>query len=491
MNRQLGFLGGGLVLCVACGSAPGAADAGAAVDSGNPLEDAGSVIDSSREDVAVEASTPRADVPAIACNDAIADVYVTPNNLPTMTNSERGDIVRCAFDYALPLPTVQSQVASKGLTTTMTTSVNVYRVAFRTTRGDGSAGVSTARVYLPETPAALPLPVLVAGHPTEGIADSTAPSMSPTSNEDLALPWAGLGGAIIVPDYAGLGNEGVQGYLDNHDQAHSILDGARALRKFLSQGALSKQVGIIGYSQGGGAALSAQALASTYGDGDVAFVVAFAPEWPTRANSFGFVDMLENPTELTIQTGISYDVVEVMRTYAYFANYVGALHADDGFPASERSGFDGAINSMTEVVLGGYLQGVAPTISGFIDDTFRTTVLACIQNGASDPSCVDPGKSYFAFMTNDFVKADPNGAKVLFVQGLADYVMPAPTEAACNIGKLVADGVTPQVCVDAPAQHTDVVGRNMDFVLGWAKAFLAGQPLPACTTDGIMPPCVP
>ncbi len=373
----------------------------------------------------------------------------------------------------------------------MKTSVNVYRIAFRTTRGNGSAGVSTARVYLPQTPAELPLPVLVGAHPTEGIADSTAPSMSPTSNEDLALPWAGLGGAIIVPDYAGLGNEGVQGYLDNHDQAHSVLDGARALRKFLSQGALEKRVGIIGYSQGGGAALSAQALASTYGDGDVAFVIAFAPEWPTRDNSFQFVTMLENPDLLTIETGISYDVVEVMRTYAYFANYVGTKHADDGFPASERSDFDGSINAMNEVVLGGWIQGVAPTISGFIDDTFRTTTLACITKGASDASCVDPGKSFYAFMQNDYVKADPNGAKVLFVQGLADYVMPAPAEGACNVDKLVSDGLEPQVCVDAPAQHTDVVGRNTDFALSWASALLAGKDLPACTQGVIMPPCVP
>ncbi len=477
---------------VACGSSATVGDGGTPEpDAASPVIDAGSIVEASMRDVVVEASTPRADVPAIPCTDAIADVYVTPNNLPTMTNSTRGDIVRCAFDFSLPLPSVQTEVASKGITTTMTTSVNVYRIAFRTYRGNGSAGVSTARVYLPEVPAALPLPVLVAGHPTEGMADSLAPSMDATSNEDLALPWAGLGGAIIVPDYAGLGNEGVQGYLDNHDQAHSILDGARALRKFLSQGALSNQVGLIGYSQGGGAVLSAQALASSYGDGDLAFVVAYAPEWPTRPDSFDFVNMLENPSMLTIETGISYCAVEVMRTYAYFANYVGMPDADDGYPSTTRSGLDGAVTADNEVVLGGYIQAVAPTMAGFIDDTFRSTTLACIQNGANDPSCVDPGKSFYNFMENDFVKNDPNGAKVLFVQGLADYVMPAPMEGACNVDKLVADGLTPQVCVDTPAQHTDVVGRNTDFALTWAKAMLAGQTPPACTTSGVMPPCLP
>jgi len=479
---------------VACGGGAASGDAGTTTnpeDASSPVIEAGSAIDASTRDDALEASTPRIDVPAITCSDSISDVYVTPSNLPTMTNSTRGDIVRCAFDYALALSDVQSEVASKGITTTMTSAVNVYRIAFRTYRGNGSAGVSTARVYLPQLPGALPRPVLVAAHPTDGIADSTAPSMDPTSNEDLALPFAGLGDAIIVPDYAGLGNEGVQGYLDNHDQAHSVLDGARALRNFVSQGALSSQFGVIGYSQGGGAALSAQALDKTYGDGNMTFVVAYAPEWPTRPNSFAFVDMLENPTTLTIETGISYCAVEVMRSYAYFANYVGMNDADDGFPSASRSGFDNAINTMNEVVLGGYIQGVAPTIQGFIDPTFRTTTLACIQNGPNDPGCVDPGKSFYTFMENDFVTNDPNGAKILFVQGLADYVMPAPSEGACNVDKLVADGVTPQVCVDAAAQHTTVVGRNQDFVITWVNAALAGQAAPACTTDGVMPPCVP
>ena len=141
--------------------------------------------------------------------------------------------------------------------------------------------------------------------------------MDATSNRDLALPWAGLGYAVIVPDYAGLGNEGAQGYLDNRDQAHSLLDGARALRKLLSPGALSSDILAVGFSQGGGAVLSAQALAKSYGaDGELVGAIVFAPEWPTRMNSFGFLDLLENPDELTILTGISANVVAVMRSYA-------------------------------------------------------------------------------------------------------------------------------------------------------------------------------
>ncbi len=487
-----GLFGLFVLSLAACSGAPltldagptAADDAGAAAPSpdGGARSDAGAATDAS--------APPRADVPAVPCGDTLDHVYVTPA-LPPMTTAARGDLVRCALDGPTTLAEVKAQVADKGLTTPMTTGVTIYRVAFRTERGDGSPGVSTARVYLPVAPATLPLPVIVVGHPTDGIADGCAPSMDATSNRELALPWAGLGYAVIVPDYAGLGNEGVQGYLDNRDQAHSILDGARALRKLLAPGALSDEVLAVGYSQGGGAVLSAQAIASSYGAGDdLVGVIAFAPEWPTRLNSFDYLDMLRNPDELTIQTGISDNVVAVMRTFGYFFNHAGAGHADDGFPAPARAGFDSAVTSLCQAPLGGWLQGNALHVKDFVDDELRTSLLACVDGGDQAAGCVEPGKSYHAYLESNLVTADPKGAKVLYVQGLSDYIMPAASEAACNVQKLLADGVTPQVCVDAAAQHQTVVDRNADFAIRWGLALLDGQPLPACSDLG-MPPCLP
>ncbi len=373
----------------------------------------------------------------------------------------------------------------------MTSAVTLYRIAFRTERGDGSAGVSTARVYLPQAPRPLPMPLILIGHPTVGLADACAPSMDPASNQDLALPWAGLGYAVIVPDYAGLGNEGTQGYLDNRDTAHSLLDGARALRKLLASGVFSSKILASGFSQGGGAVLSAQALFSTYGaDGDLAGAIVFAPEWPSRLNSFGLVSMLENPTELTIETGISENVVSVLRWYAYFANYLSQADAGDGFPASNQASISAAVNSLCETPLGGYLQGVAVHVGDTMDPTLRSTLLACVQGSGQGSNCVDPGLSAYQFLSANLLTADPQGAPILYVQGLADYVMPAASEAACNLVKLHADGVDPQVCVDALAQHQTVVARNMDFVLEWGQALLAGRTLPSCSSAG-MPVCTP
>jgi dienelactone hydrolase len=452
-------------------------------------DDAGTAADGATNDSS--AAPVRADAPAISCNDAVDDVYTTPSGLPSFSPSARGDVIRCAHDSDLPIAAVQAQLTGATIATPATSGVTLYRIAFRTTRGSGAPGASSARVYLPTTPRALPLPVIVVAHPTEGLASSCAPSKDPTSMEDLALPWASLGFAVVAPDYAGLGNDDVvQGYVDNHDTGYSTLDGARALRKMLSPGALSDKILAVGWSQGGGAVLSAQALAKSYGaDGNLVGVIAFAPEWPTRPNSFGYVDMLKNPTETTIQTGVSSPVVAAMREYAYFTQYLGAAHSTDAFPASARSGVQGAITSMCQTPFGGYLQGSFPTVGQLFDDSFRTALLACVAGNSA--GCVEPAKSYFAFMQSNVLSADPSGAQILFVQGIADAIMPAASEAACNIDKLHADGVTPQVCTDIPAIHENVVPRNMDFALSWGQALLAGTDLPACPSTFGMPPCTP
>jgi predicted esterase len=487
---------------VGCGSSPASLttqpDAEAPVDAApaSTGEDASSSPpDSGAPDTSIDAAPAetgapaRADIPGIACNDTIADVYVTPTGLPPMDDSHRGDIIRCAEDFALEESDAQAEVTAKGITMTATTGVTVYRVAFRTMRGTGAAGVSTARVYLPHTPLPLPLPVIDVAHPTDGIASSCAPSKDPTSNEDLALPWAALGYPAIVPDYAGLGNDDVvQGYLDNHDTAYSTLDGARALRKLMTPGAFSQNVLLVGYSQGGGAVLSAQALAKTYGlDGTLAGIVVFAAEWPTRLNSFGYVDMLNNPTELTVETGVSNSTVYVMRQYAYYGLYDGAANATESFPSAEQSAIGSAVTSLCQTELGGVIQGEYLHLGDLIDPTLASTLLGCINGG----TCVDPGKTYYDFLEQNFVTSDPDGPPILYVQGLSDIIMPPASEAACNIAKLQADGVTPQVCTDSAASHTNVVGRNMQFALQWSQALLGGNDLPACPSSSGMPACTP
>src|SRR6185369_2556209 len=108
------------------------------------------------------------------------------------------------------------------------------------------------------------------------------------------LLFATRGKVAVATDYAGLSTEGVQGYLDNKDTAYSLLDSGRALRKLLGDGATTDRTIALGHSQGGGAVLAAQALAKSYGP-TLTAVAAFAPQYPIRFNSFGFLSALRNP----------------------------------------------------------------------------------------------------------------------------------------------------------------------------------------------------
>ena len=445
-------------------------------------DDAGSPGDGSA------ASPPFVGGPAIACNDTPSGVYVTPSGLSPMTMGARGAIVRCALDTMLSQSDVATELTNASDTgVTATSGVTLYRIAYRTYREDGVPGVATARVYLPTNPRALPLPIIAVAHPTVGLAASCAPSEDPASLQNLALPWAASGFAVIATDYAGLGNEGVQGYAGNHDQAHSLLDSARALRALVDARAFDDRVVLVGHSQGGGAVLAAQGLAGAYGaGGTVVAAIVFAPEYFSRLDSFSYVAMMREPNALTISTGISKPVVAAMRDYAFGYNQLGAASANVTFPAGLQ-GMTSAITTLCQTPFGAYVQGVAVHVGDIFDPPFSASFLACVDGTSG---CTGTGSALYDWMANDLVAPDPAGAPMLYFQGLADIIMPANEEAACNVAALQSGGVSVQVCVDATAQHTDLPQRNIGLALQWTLAKLAGTELPTCSASG-MPACSP
>jgi pimeloyl-ACP methyl ester carboxylesterase len=389
-------------------------------------------------------------------------VYVTPSSLPPFTPATR-----------LTAAGVTGMAPTSGMST--------YRIAYRTTRFDGSGGAGTARVYLPTAPRSAPLPIVVATHGTTGLSDLCAPSRWDTVSDYIVLPWVGHGYAVVAPDYAGLGNEGTQGYGDNADTGYSTLDAARALRKLVASGALSSKILVEGHSQGGGSALSAQALAKSYGaDGDVVGVIPFAPGWTTKVSVDGF----RAPLVPTSYGGGLPAAVGAMFVDAYFANYVGPTHEGDGFASGVRSQVVGELASQCIFQLVTSIPQTAPTVGALFDATLMTTAVACFD---ATPGCAEPGKSYLAFNQKNVLTADASGAKVLMVLGMQDTAV-APPAARCVVDKLQKDGVTPQVCTDAQAQHLDVVQRNAAFAVQWTDAIFDGTTPPPCSADPL-PTC--
>lgn len=132
-------------------------------------------------------------------------------------------------------------------------------------------------------------PTVVIGPGTQGQGDACAPSRNlesgmgvnpqtggvvPSYEEAFALALAGQGFRVMVVDYIGLGTPGIHTYSDRVEQAHAMLDGARAARSLTGEA----PVVFWGHSQGGGASAAAAELAPGYApDVDVRAAYASAP----------------------------------------------------------------------------------------------------------------------------------------------------------------------------------------------------------------------
>lgn len=430
-------------------------------------------------DAQVSTGTWTADPPCAASAAALYDV-------PPGTGA-RGSIAACALGAALSQSEVQTTIAGAGAEgVTAQTGVRVVRLAYRTVRSDGSAAISTATAYLPLVPRAVPAPIVLVGRPTSGIADSCAPSRDELPEKSLALPFAARGFVTITPDYAGLGNAGVHAYLDTHEAVGQLFDGVLALRALVPGNVVGDAVGAVGYSQGGGIVLGAQALERAMtGAHTLKGVAAIAPEWPISTRSFGYEDVLRHPGDLTALAGLSPPTVTVLRHYGFLANHLGAAAAGDAFPAAERASLASSIESLCTVPLGGALDAQQPRLRDLVDETFRLQVLACIDG---TPGCNGPGQQFHAWMVSDFVTADAQGARVLVTQGLADQVMPAAGEAACDVAKLRAEGVVPELCTDALSTHDTILEKKIEDVVAWIEAVATGATPPVCASQAL-PAC--
>ncbi len=416
------------------------------------------------------------------CTSTASGIYTA-----TAAGGGRGSIAACALGAVLTQAEAQSAMAGDGAEGVMAqTGARVIKLAYRTIRSDGTAAVTTATAYVPLVPRSIPAQIVLIGRPTSGIADSCAPSKDAMPEKNLALPFAARGFITITPDYAGLGNAGTHAYLDTHEEVAQLFDGATALGALIPGNVVADPVAAVGYSQGGGIVLGAQALElAVTGKHTLKAVAAIAPEWPISTRSFGYEDILRNPNNVTALAGLSAPTVAVLRHYGFMSNRMGAAQAGDAFPAGERSSLVSSIESLCTVQLGGALDAQQPRLGDLVEDAFRLAVIACIDGTSG---CTGTGKLFHDWMVADFVTADPTGARVLIAQGLADQVMPAAGEAACDVAKLRAEGVSPELCTDATATHDTVLANKIEDVVAWTEARIMGTTPPVCASQ-TLPAC--
>src|SRR5690606_3604707 len=163
--------------------------------------------------------------------------------------------------------------------------VTARQVLYRSTDALGQPMAVGGTVLVPDAPwtggGSRPLVSYAAG--TRGVGDDCAPSYALSQGAD----YEGLfiralldrGWAVAVSDCQGVGTPGTHTYMVGPAQGHAVLDMARAaLRLPDTDLSPSTPVGLMGYSQGGGAAGWAAELAGSY-----------APELDVRGAAVGGV----------------------------------------------------------------------------------------------------------------------------------------------------------------------------------------------------------
>lgn len=155
-----------------------------------------------------------------------------------------------------------------GLSTTIARAQKVMYVSRdRLSRPIAVTGI----VIVPKAPwlGWTPRPLISYAAGTQGMADRCAPSRQMAEGAQYEiLGFGGLvtsGYAVAMTDYQGLGTPGTHTYMNRIAQGRAVLDMARAAQRLPGTGlSSSTPVGIMGYSQGGGAAAAAAELYPAY-----------------------------------------------------------------------------------------------------------------------------------------------------------------------------------------------------------------------------------
>ena len=434
---------------------------------------------------------------AVPCADSLDAIYADPGALPAPSPDLRGAIVRCTKDPDVSRDQLQADATRVGYTgRPFTSGAHVFHVLYRTERGNdpASPGVSTAVVFVPDTPRAPGLPVIVASHGSVGQAAACAATkphdgypFAPTVIEQ-GYPLVGLGYAVILPDLAGYGAYEMPGnppsaYADAHDVGRSTLDGTRALAKmFAGSGALSDRVVIVGHSQGGHTALSALAESTTYGAaGKVVGTVAASPLWFSQA-SWGAVfalasayPMASNPVPTAV--GVWY-------TYTHAELLDGQGHGVDVFAADKRAAIKQFVDTTCWQDSYPQLDALGTLITDLYDPTYVNAVknAAALGGDCNGNALCDTWIKRYADDRPHLTGAAA-AVPLLVLYGGKDTTIP-PDRAMCGFDRLRQDGANVTFCVDPAQDHSGVVHAHIDYAADWiAHVALGADAPPKCAAD--------
>jgi pimeloyl-ACP methyl ester carboxylesterase len=442
---------------------------------------------------AVDDAGPDLFAPQVRCDDDLATLYDNPGPLTV----DRGSLLRCATDAPISRQALQDSRNADGYVgAPFTSGAKVFRVVFRTERGDDakSAGYSSAVVYVPDTPRASALPVVVYAHGTVGQAPSCAPSKFAFdgASDFIAgvLPLVGAGYAVIAPDYAGYMNfdapgNPLGGYAIAADEGKSVIDSVTAIRTMFPS-VFTFDIMLVGHSQGGHAVLSALAMLNDYPiAGAVRGAVLYSPMWFNQAT---WGALLAVSAQYPIKDSPFTTLVSLWYHYTHSELLDGQGHGGDVFAADKRAGIRDLVNG----ICGGTPADTALADLGnepadLFDPTFASDVEFVAAGGAQckTPLC-DKWMARYAADRPHLGKG-ASSIPILIEYGANDTTIP-PDRATCGFDRLNADARAinapkPTICVSNDT-HSSVVRTQSSYANDWIAArTLSGPEPPACAAD--------
>jgi pimeloyl-ACP methyl ester carboxylesterase len=332
-----------------------------------------------------------------------------------------------------------------------------YLVLYHSTSIDGADIAVSGMIIVPSSPApAGGRPVVAWGHPTTGVADQCAPSLTPLGFTILPglSQFLAAGYVVAATDYEGLGTPGVHPYLVGESEGRGVLDSARAAGN-LPAASASKQTLLWGWSQGGQASLFAGQLAPTYApELEVKGVAAAAP-----AGELSSILKLSEGTQSGVSLG-GYAITAYANVYA-----------------PTTPGLDVA----TVVTPEG--QQILPTLVTLCNLTQaqQVTDLTTPVVGhfyAGDPTTAQPWAS---LLQKNVPGADRTPVPMYIAQGTADTTVP-PQTAEELAQSLCASGDQLQLQPFDGGSHETIGFASAPDVATWFAQRLAGAPAtPNCS----------
>jgi pimeloyl-ACP methyl ester carboxylesterase len=288
-------------------------------------------------------------------------------------------------------------------------------------------------------------PIVSWAHGTTGLASQCVPSLGPLSSISYLAPLLRARMIVAATDYQGLGSPGIQPYLVGQSEAQGVLDAARAARN-LEGSAASNAVVVLGYSQGGQAALFAGQIAQSYApELFLAGVVAVGPVTSLTELAPAVPD-----TDADADAGFA-----AMALYAWSQTY-GNLPLASALTARARRD-DPLIATSCAGAVGAALDSTATRLLFRSDWSTERAV-------RSDDAVNEPGRA-------------PSFAPVMVVQGVDDSLVPYRTTTTLVDHWLCRTQHDTVTYVPIPgASHSGALQEGGPVILDWIWSRLAGRP---------------